>query len=231
MKATTVPLHSATRKLAGYAASLAVATLCLASPATAAMIFESGTLGPTGLEQGTVDATNINGSVFTGVRFQLTQPAITTQIGGHFVDRNNGTFFGAIVALDDESDFPDSGDLSTDDVLGSTELTFPVPSAEVFGDLNLALEPGWYALVFGSGLLGTNGNGAATRNNSDVGDPVYIGWQNGEGWLNITTLSTIFVDHHFIVKGIAVPESSTTALFLTFSLVYASKRNRACGIF
>ena len=68
-----------------------------ASSVYADILFESGTLGPTGLAQGSVPATNITPNVFTGVRFQLTQPVITEQVGGHFVDTANGTFFGAIV--------------------------------------------------------------------------------------------------------------------------------------
>ncbi len=191
--------------------SLVVAIAFAAPPVSAAILFESGTLGPTGLAQGTVAATNITPNVFTGVRFQLTQSVVTTQIGGHFVDLVNGTFFGAIVALDDENDFPDSGDLSTPDVLGNTELTFPVPSDEVFGNLSLALDPGWYALVFGSGLFNTSGDGAAPRNNVDIGNPTYIAFQplSGLGWLDITGA---FSNHRFVVNGIIIPEPTTLTL-------------------
>ena len=204
----------------------ALNTLAVSKHAEAAIIFESGTLGPTGLTQGSVAATNITPNVFTGVRFLLMQPVVTAQIGGHFVDFSNGTFFGAIVALDDENDFPDSGDLSTPDVLGSTELTFPVPSDEVFGDLSLTLDPGWYALVFGSGLFGTSGDGAAPLNNPDIGDPVYIGYQFGSGWLNLTGLSAIFVDQRFVVKGIIVPEPASVILFLVTFFLCLRRRNR-----
>ena len=168
------------------------------SPANAATIFESGTLGPVGLSQGSVTASNINAAVFAGVRFQLTETVFTSEIGGHFVDRNNGTFFGAIIALDDVNDFPDSGDLSTPDVLGSVELTFPNPSSEVFADLELTLEPGWYALAFGSGLFGTTGDGAAPLNNPDIGDPVFIAYQPGAGWGNL--LNPLFRNFRFTVQ-------------------------------
>ncbi|MDZ4659158.1 MAG: hypothetical protein SH868_16425 [Bythopirellula sp.] len=152
--------------------------------ARADMLFESGTLGPTGIPRGVIPGANVSAAVFNGVRFQLTQPVITTQVGGHFVGSlgTTDTFFGAIVALIDENDFPDSGDLSTPDVLGSTVIAFPEPSAEVFGDLTLALDPGWYALVFGSGLIGASGDGAMPLNNPDIGNPTYIGYQLGTGW-------------------------------------------------
>ncbi len=200
---------------------------CLAGKSSvtfAATIFESGTLGPTGIPQGSVAATNISPYVYTGVRFELTQPAITTQIGGHFVDTAGGSFFGAIIKLDGSDDFPDSGDLSTADVLGSTDLTFPVPSDEIFGNLSLSLDPGWYALVFGSGLFGTNGDGAAPRNNPDIGNPTYIGFQplSGIGWVDITGP---FSDHRFLVHGELTPEPMTIVLGTLSIIFYAcSKR-------
>ncbi len=138
-----------------------------AEPLKAATIFESGTLGPTGIPRGVVRGANVSASVFNGVRFELSVPVITTQVGGHFVGSvgTTDTLFGAIVKLVDENDFPDSGDLSTPDVLGATKLALPEPSAEVFGNLSLTLNPGWYALVFGSGHFGAIGDGAMPLNN------------------------------------------------------------------
>ena len=189
--------------------------------ATAAIIFESGTLGPTGipfsdLVSGAVPSTNVKDVVFTGVRFHLSQPVITSQIGGHFVERGPGTFFGAIVALGDENDFPDSGDFSTSDFLGQTLLTFPHPSDEVFGDLSLSLDPGWYALVFGSGLFDATGEGAVLRNGVDIGDPTYIGFQPGSGvaWINrVTTLN-----RRFVITGDIVPEPTSIVFAISASL-------------
>jgi len=168
--------------------------------AQSAIIFESGNLGPTGLSRDDLlnsePSINLTVSVYGGVRFQLSQPVLITQVGGHFVDSSNGTLFGAIVALDDENDFPDSNDLSTPDVLGNAELIFPVPSDEVFGDLKLSLEPGWYALVFGSGLFGTSGDGGSPLNNPDIGNPSYVGFQPGAEWFNSTT----FPNRRYVVS-------------------------------
>ena len=179
------------------------------------ILFESGTLGPTGLAQFDVAATNVNASVFTGVRFELTQQVQTSQVGGHFLSAAGGNFFGAIVQLDDGDDFPDSSDLSTADVLGIAELIFPVASNEVFGDLELSLNTGWYALVFGSGLFDTTGSGAATRNNLDINDPSYIGIQPGFG---MATLSSFFGNHRFVVSGAVVPEPMSVFLVLTCTI-------------
>ncbi len=196
---------------------LAILLALAANLCRADILFESGALGPTGIPQGSVAATNITPHVFTGVRFELTQPVITTQVGGHFVDRANGTFFGAIVELDDQNDFPNSGNLLTPDVLGTATLTFPNPSSEVFGNLNLSLDAGWYALVFGSGLFGTSGDGAAPMNNPDIGSPAYIAFQPGSafGWVNIST----FRNHRFVVTGSVVPEPSTIALGVSVFLL------------
>jgi hypothetical protein len=197
---------------------LAITTLA-APHVLGATIFESGTLGPTGvtwddLLAETVGGTNISHVVFTGVRFELSQSVVTTEIGGHFLQRpgsnpeGDGSFFGAVVGLGSANDFPDSGNLSTPDVLGSTLLTFPEPSGEVFGDLSLQLDPGWYALVFGSGLFGATAQGTAIRNNPDIGDPTYIGWQPHTNWFNLADLSDAieFTNHRFVVRGSIVPQ-------------------------
>lgn len=197
----------------------------LSGAASAAILFESGTLGPTAVPQGSVAATNVNQFVFPGVRFQLTQPVITSQVGGHFVSSSTGTFFGAIVKLDDESDFPNSSDLSTSDVLGTVNLTFPVPSAEGFGNLALSLDPGWYALVFGSGLFGANGIGAAPRNNPNIATPTFIAFEPNLGWFNLDIFQAPFVDHRFVVTGIVIPEPSTLALGLLLLFSFQALRN------
>ncbi len=205
-------------------ASLALfcsAMVFAATPASAAILFESGTLGPTGiplteLTSGNIPGANVTPSVFNGVRFEVSVPVLTSQVGGHFVGSlgTTGTFFGAIVELDDVNDFPDSDDLSTPDVLGSTVLAFPEPSAEVFGNLEVLLNPGWYALVFGSGLFGASGDGAMVLNNPDIGDPSYIAYVSSR-WKNLAPTDGIeFKDYRFVVKGTIIPEPSTLYLSL-----------------
>jgi hypothetical protein len=212
--------------------SLAYA-LFFPTSAAADILFESGTLGPTGITwQQLLDdepvGSNVASEVFSGVRFELTQPVVTTRVGGHIVSSpaTVGTFFGAIVKLDDEFDFPNSGDLSTPDVVGSTVIAFPYPSAEVFGDLSLSLDPGWYALVFGSGLLGAIGDGAMPLNNPDIGSPTYIGFQPGAvlGWGNL--INPIFRNYRFVVEGTAVPEPTSVLLAFFCICVVASSRFR-----
>jgi hypothetical protein len=107
--------------------------------------------------------------------------------------------------------------------VGVTTLTFPEPSAEVFGNLQLRLDPGWYALVFGSGLFGATGRGAAVLNNPDIGDPSYIAFQPGPGfgWDN---LSSLFRNFRFVVEGRVVPEPSASGFAFTVSLLLLVRR-------
>ena len=195
----------------------------LPSVAISATLFESGTLGPTGLAQGSVTASNISASVYAGARFRLTQPVKTTQIGGHFVSATGDNFFGAIVELGNANDFPDSGDLTTSDVLGTAELNFPVLSDEVFGNLDLTLYPGWYALVFGSGLFDTTGDGAAPLNNPDIGSPKYIAFQPGFGWNNLTGFLS---DFRFVVEGNVIPEPTTFSILVASSFFILIRRRK-----
>lgn len=200
--------------------AVALTPVAAATNATAATIFQSGTLGPTGIPRSAVTSgSNVNPFVFVGVRFHLDKAAVTWRIGGHFV-RNTGadeSFFGAIVALDDENDFPDSGNLSTPDVLGTTLLSFPEPSDEIFGMLTTPLPPGWYSLVFGSGLFGATGNGVALNNGMDIGEPAYVAWQLGSGWFNLSDLSDVvqFNNFRFVIDGAVIPEPST----VTFAIM------------
>ncbi len=193
-----------------------------ASCVFADVLFESGTLGPTGvswsdLANQSVPGTNISAFAYNGVRFELTEPALTTEIGGHFVAATSGTFFGAIVKLDDQNDFPDSGNLSSPDVLGHALLAFPTSSAEVFGGVELSLDPGWYALMFGSGLFGATTNGGAVRNGTDIGDPSYIAFHPNSGvtWIDV---SAEFNNGRFILKGLSVPEPSISAAMIIFAM-------------
>lgn len=214
--------HSLVATFLGAAISIS-ATFC-----SAATLFESGTLGPTGitwteLVNQSVPATNIKDVVFSGVRFELAKQVMTTEIGGHFASESGGTFFGAIVSLDNENDFPDSNDLSSADVQGTTLISFPTPSDEVFGTLNLLLEPGWYAAVFGSGLFGATANGGALRNGADIRDPVYVAFQPGAvgNWSNLTSL---FDNHRFVVRGQIVPEPSSLFLSLVAFQIFVVRR-------
>ena len=189
-------------------------------------IYQSGELGSTGIpamEVGfqNVPATNVAVGRFVGSRFLIEEPAVITSIGGHFVGpfgNEESSFFGSLVSLSEENDFPDSRDLSTPDVLGHTILSFPAISEEIVGDLSLTLQPGWYAVVFGSGLFGASGRGAALTNSSDSNQASFINWSPnipGDGWFNREILRPeINGDLRFVVNGFIVSEPSGAVLML-----------------
>ncbi|NOZ38880.1 MAG: hypothetical protein GXP24_01470 [Planctomycetes bacterium] len=207
------------------AATLVIATCTNGRAET--ILFESATLGLNGMSwQNVFDrvvlAVNVTNSSYQGVRFELTQPVVTTQVGGHFVapPNSDSVFFAAIVELDNAIDFPDSEDLSTPDVLGTNLLAFPEPSGEVWADLELSLNPGWYALVFGSGLFGASGTGGAIRNSIGIDSPDYIGFQSGFGW------GARVPGKRFVIKGTIVPEPTSFVLAFSASLfLLAQKRS------
>jgi hypothetical protein len=153
---------------------------------------------------------------------------VTERIGGHFViDPGQGSsFFGAIVCLDGATDFPNSGNLLSTDVLGRGLLVFPNTSAEVFGDLALPLDPGWYALVFGSGLFGATGRGGAPANNPDIDSPTYIAHQVDPGWFDISPPNGPFHNFRFVVEGQVVPEPAMGSLMPCVALLFFRRRKR-----
>jgi hypothetical protein len=197
--------------------------LSSAAPSSANVIFESASLGDTEVtwEQvinQEVAGSNVASFNFVGARFQVTQAVRATQIGGHFVGGYEETsFFGALVSLTGRDDFPDSGNLSTPDVLGVSILNFPHASADTRGDLSLRLDPGWYAVVFGTYLFGTNGRGATVRNGLDFGMQSYIVWQEDPGWFNRSELSDILQpgNQRIFVEGTVAPEPTTSLLLIS----------------
>lgn len=185
------------------------------------MLFESAELGETGVVPSPeTPAANVNAFSFNGVRFSLTSPAMTNEIGGHFV--GDGTLFGAIVELNGSDDFPISADLSTSDVLGTTLITLSDPSEESVGGLDLLLQPGNYALVFGGGLFDAQGSGGALLNNSDLGSGDNIGFMQGFGWGERRG------GFRFFVSGVSIPEpSASAAVFLcVFTTFFVSRNDR-----
>ena len=213
--------RSRVRSNAGRVLLVVGGLCCLPSAATAeTILFESATLGETGVTwqqaiDGEVPGENIRPTAFSGVRFELTQPVVTKSVGGHFVGPpdSDAEFFAAIVMLTSPDDFPDSDDLSTPDVLGTTLLDFPEPSEETSSEMELALHPGWYALVFGSGLFGASGSGGALSNSNDIESPDYIGFLTGFDW------GGRLPSKRFVIKGTVVPEPSTLALAVLASVL------------
>jgi hypothetical protein len=174
-------------------------------PAQAAIIHESATLGPTGSRSG---ATLISG-IFVGSRFSLTNTVQVTEIGGHLVEFEGGSLFGAIIGLSSPTALPSGRPFDPGEVLASTTFTAPSFSEDVLIPLSVTLPPGDYALVFGSGLFGATGRGAMPLNNTDIpGSASYFTWfGNPNVWMD-----TQFRNLRFVVLGNPAPAPGTTPL-------------------
>lgn len=133
-------------------------------------VYESATIGATG-QTGGVSISTTN---FAAVRFEVLTTTSVDQVGGHFGLRTGSDIFAAIVRLTDSTDVPDSPDLSTPDVVATTTIVPPNLSADVTAPISATLTPGFYSLVFGSGLFGTFGRAIAANTNTDIGSPSFF---------------------------------------------------------
>jgi hypothetical protein len=174
------------------------------------VIFQSATLGPL-----TGGGYLLGGSQYLGSRFSLTQPVQVQAIGGHFLV-DGGSLFGAIVSLSSPSALPSGSPFDTTTI---ATVTFTLPlyeDADVSIPLSVELQPGNYALIFGSGQFGASGFGGMANDNTDIpGQASYFWWGNNQ-WYNDTIDNT-----RFVVYGEVVPEPGTIALFAMASGVIA----------
>ncbi len=198
-----------------------------------ATLFESAAIGTIGIKtedlySQAIKGLNIGHRLFSGVRFHVNSPAEVENVGGHFVAFEPGnSLFAAIVSLDEETDFPNSFELLSSDVLGITLIDLPQQSAEVFGELSLQLSPGWYALVFGSELFGATGGGGAVLNGQDIGMPSYITASENIPGIRWKEHSSNFRNMRFVVNGFQIPEPTSLSLvFVAIVSVFLFPRIR-----
>ena len=110
----------------------------------------------------------IGGSIIVGDsgwpmhRFAVNSTTQLQAIGGYFqnvsyvgvpaVPRN---IFAAIVRLSGPTDFPDSFNLTTPDVIGVTGINIGIATQAYVGLVDMSIGPGWYALQIGTGAFGS----------------------------------------------------------------------------
>jgi hypothetical protein len=114
---------------------------------------------------------------FLGVKFHVSKPVTTGSIGGYFAPYSLGVeadIIGAIVRLDGPHDFPNSFDLSTNDVLGKTLIHVSEPAGDFAGDLRLTLTEGWYAVVFAATGIQDKHNAIMPRMDTAIEYPLYF---------------------------------------------------------
>lgn len=128
----------------------------LRSDANSAIVFESSLLG-------TYDMTGsaLSANFWPGWRFEVTHAVHITEVGFNGSMDDHASIFVAIVALTGPNDTPDSPDLRSTDVLANEVRSPGTSSAPRDIDLtyDVVLQPGWYALVVGTGAHGATSNG------------------------------------------------------------------------
>ncbi len=186
---------------------LCVLLLCalLIPPATAATIYESATLGPTGQTGG---GYAVNGDQFLGTRFEITEATDVTAIGGHLY--GSESLFGAILTLDSMSALPHGSPFDAGEVVATVTFSPGSASSDFRTPLSVTLQPGIYAIVFGSGQFDATGSGGMPFNNSDQPAASYINGGEDNWWRGG------FSQVRFVVEGdladATVPEPATLAL-------------------
>jgi hypothetical protein len=197
---------------------LTVIALVLGSfPVRGDVLYQSATLGPIGQTAGDT----LSSSQYLGARFSLNNAVQVQAIGGNMYDIDGGSLFGAIFPISGPNAMP-SG--SPFDVAPLAEVTFTLPiyaDADVSIPLSVELQPGNYALIFGSGQFGATGVGAMPTDNPDIpGQTPFFGWWNNQ-WNNDSVSNM-----RFVVYGAAVPEPGTFTLFAIASGAIALLRLR-----
>ena len=147
--------------------------------ATAVPIYQSAD-GPLGDPLGPASAIVQDQSL--GVKFHVSKPVVARSIGGYFQPYQTDPFvvpsdiLGAVVRLHGPHDFPNSFDLTTPDVLATTEIHVSAVAGDYAGNLfkPLRLTGGWYALVFAATGVRDEDNAVMPRVYTDVGDPLYF---------------------------------------------------------
>jgi hypothetical protein len=189
---------------------VAVLTVLVISPcAQAAIIRQSALLGSTGR---TVPVLTIGEEQYLGWRFSVANDVNVESVGGHLrgIPIGSDTFFGAIVSLSGPTALP-SGNPFDMTTVATTVFTPPFPSDDVLVPLSVTLQPGDYALIFGSGQFGAGGGGGMPFNNVAIpGHASFIIWGSSEPqWRE---LSAQVYPLRFVLAGEVLPEPGTLLL-------------------
>jgi len=190
-------MYSMTRLLLGFVATgviemrnftraAVVLILCvflfgfLVQPAVSRCFLDSARDEGEGKETGLpIDSTH-----WIGSRFHIDEEVLVTEIGGHLLALPEGTIFGAIVALSSSGAVPEGSPFNEGEVVASTIFNPGWPSSLYRMPVSVILEPGDYALVFGTDALGASGgDGAMPQSTMGLLWASWFGW-DGTQWHN-----------------------------------------------
>jgi hypothetical protein len=148
--------------------------LVVGRPVQADLIHASAYLGNTGVTSPSSQSW-LSDNSYLGSRFSVASVTEIESVGGH-IRGLSGEIFAAIVSLQGPIALP-SGSPFDDTTVASTVFTAPTPSDDILVPLPVTLQPGDYALIFGSGQFGAEGSGGMPTNNVDFpGRASYFKW-------------------------------------------------------
>ena len=162
--------------------------------------------GPQGVTNG---GSTISGGQFLGARFTLEKPYIITEIGGHIKGSSgeDRSLFAAVIPVSGASGLPSNNWLNEVVYASVVDAPFndigpyPYQVPDTIIDTSFSLEPGSYALVFGSRLFGATGRGWMPVRGSMQDLPWFIAGNSQGGWRSIQREQQI----RFFVHGEIVP--------------------------
>ena len=194
-----------------------IAILGIASVVTSshAITLESAILGATGRRGGV----SVSDDQFVGWRFEIDQPLQVSHVGGHLTGSLiSSEIFAAIVSLDSIDSLPHGLPLTASEVVATTTFEPPFPSDAILTPLNVMLEPGAYALLYGSGLFGATGNGGVPNFSDQFSIPpttleTFIFWNETTPGI-FTWREGLSSQMRFVVEGMFIPEPITATLGL-----------------
>jgi hypothetical protein len=190
----------------------AVAFVIVASSYSNADTFlESATLGSTQRINGSTLAT----FQYIGARFHLDSRTIIDHIGGHIGGDNvpgESLLFGAIAHLSGPNALP-SGTPADFEPIAVAIVPAVFRSNDLLVPLHAVLDPGDYALIFGSGRFGAMGKGIMPNTNTDTVQASYFIGSfpslDTSMWKNAAPSNV-----RFVVMGTEVPEPTTFVIAL-----------------
>jgi hypothetical protein len=151
----------------------------------------------------------IDSSNFWATRFTITDPTELSTVGS-WLTSGNGSIFAAIVALPNPGANPaaPSGGTFTN-LVASTLINVSSAADEYTGTFDgVTLQPGSYALILGSGMLGATGSAGILGVSDQIVSPGSIAWL-GSSWGNLSSLS-----FRMALTGSIVPEPATLGLMV-----------------
>lgn len=188
---------------------LAIPAGILAAPAAAGgldpLLFESR---PPGANPG---AAAISNQIFPGHSFRLEQRAHVTALGAHLVGavQAPGSVFAALYRIGTQDAAP--GVINDHNLVATTllEVVSNQPD-DIYGTVDVTLEPGWYALIVGTGRHGASAGALQVRMPAAASQTTPRSWgpysvNAGTGAASLNAARTRFMVHGTLLPPLPLP--------------------------